>query len=327
MRNHENNMDQENYRIFVARTIRELEDTAGIREAENLAWLTLEHVTGVPVMQLRVNAAVKLPKSQMQKAEKVVRSLKKNVPFQYITCQAPFYGAIFKVTPSVLIPRPETEELVHKAIATGKALIARQAIVPQVQGQPDSAGSRKDGPDPLQILDIGTGSGCIAVTLARELPHAEVHAVDISRRALSVAAFNARNQGVSVQFYQADILKPNPLREMGPGGLDIIVSNPPYVTVAQKEEMLPRVVEHEPHRALFVPDSDPLRFYRAIGRLGTRWLKPGGALLFEINETLASQTAGLLSELGYSEVSVIDDINGKARIVSALRPTLPAESE
>ena len=151
--------------------------------------------------------------------------------------------------------------------------------------------------------------------------------MDISRRALSVAAVNARNQGVSIQFYQADILKPKPLREMGPGRLDIIVSNPPYVTVAQKEVMLPHVVEHEPHRALFVPDSDPLRFYRAIGRLGNRWLKPGGALLFEINETLASQTAGLLSELGYSEVSVIDDINGKARIVSALRPTLPAESE
>lgn len=354
MRNHETTMDQENLRLFISRTARELEQTIETREAEHLAWLILSHVTRLPVMQLRVNAAVKVPKTQMQKAEKMALALKKNVPFQYITHEAPFYGADFYVTPSVLIPRPETEELVQKAIEAARALIAARTFT--AQGKSGSTATPKGGPDSLQILDIGTGSGCIAVTLARELPEAEIHAVEVSRRALSVAAKNARDLGASVQFYHADILKlsrdvnratpatprispaPTPLPDtrylsadalqtLAPGRFDMIVSNPPYVTVAQKGEMLPNVVEHEPHKALFVPDSDPLLFYRAIGRLATRWLKPGGRLLFEINETLASQTAILLSGLGYTEVSAFNDINGKARIISVLLPSNQADSE
>ncbi len=161
----------------------------------------------------------------------------------------------------------------------------------------------------------------------------------ISRRALSVAAKNSRNLGATVQFYHADILKlarkvipavdtpflsADALREMAPGRFDIIVSNPPYVTLAQKGEMLPNVVANEPHRALFVPDTDPLRFYRAIGRLGARWLKPGGALFFEINEAFAPETAALLSDLGYTEVSAFNDLNGKERMISAIWPTQQA---
>lgn len=324
-------MNQESLRSFIARTIRELEGTAETREAENLAWLILSHVTRLPVMQLRVNAGVKLPKTQMQKAEKMVCALKKNVPFQYITGEAPFYGYTLRVTRSVLIPRPETEELAQKVIFAARDLLAIRCT--------NSTGNSPKGSEPLQILDIGTGSGCIAVTLSLELPGAEVHAVDISRRALSVAAKNSRNLGATVQFYHADILKlarkvipavdtpflsADALREMAPGRFDIIVSNPPYVTLAQKGEMLPNVVANEPHRALFVPDTDPLRFYRAIGRLGARWLKPGGALFFEINEAFAPETAALLSDLGYTEVSAFNDLNGKERMISAIWPTQQA---
>jgi len=217
--------------------------------------------------------------------EEALAKVLTGVPIQQVTGLAPFYGREFKVNSHVLIPRNETEELVH--------LIINE--------------NRREAPF---ILDIGTGSGCIPITLALEIPHAKVSSIDISPEALAVASDNAALLNAKVDFQYLDILKQDiPYQE-----LDIIVSNPPYVRELEKAAMHANVLDHEPHLALFVKDDDPLIFYREITIKASRSLKEGGRLYFEINEDFAEEMEELLLQYGYKEVKCLQDLNGKMRI-------------
>lgn len=207
-------------------------------------------------------------------------------PIQYILGTAPFYGREFEVSPAVLIPRNETEELVHMII--------------------------KDNPEVgLRILDIGTGSGCIPITLALEMKSPEVFGVDISEEALEMANRNNLVLAAGVHFQKLDILTEDIPFE----NLDIVVSNPPYVRYSEKEKMHQNVLEHEPHLALFVFDEDPLLFYQEIAKKASKVLKPGGKLYFEINEALGAATQELMEGLGYAQVRVLKDLNDRDRMV------------
>ena len=212
-------------------------------------------------------------------------------PIQYILGEAPFYGRSFAVTRDTLIPRNETEELVHRII--------------------------KENPAPgLRILDLGTGTGCIPISLALELKSPEVYALDVSAAALEVARKNAAALGAQVEFMEGDLLGKIPAVDP----LDLIVSNPPYVPLRDQAEMHANVLNFEPHLALFVPDEDPLLFYRAIGVWGQQLLKSEGKLYLEIYENLADELVQLLQSLGYEHVQVHQDLNGKNRIISCLWP-------
>lgn len=217
--------------------------------------------------------------------------LKTGEPIQYVLQRAWFMDIELEVGPGVLIPRPETEELVRWIAEDYK------------QAEPT-------------VLDIGTGSGCIALGIAHCLGKARVSAWDVSADALEIATRNAARLNLGVDFHRVDVLNlPDPL-PVAP--CDVIVSNPPYVTLAEKEMMHVNVLEHEPHLALFVDDNDALLFYRVIGRLGTTVLKPGGRLYFEINEALGQATVQLLQNLGYADVVLKADLQGKHRMVRAL---------
>ena len=215
-------------------------------------------------------------------------------PLQYVLGTAHFAGMELEVTPATLIPRPETEELV-RLIATEQA-----------------------GKTGLRVLDVGTGSGCLAIALARVLPGSEVLAVDISGEALAVARRNAATWAPAVTFQQVDILTSQPAG-IAPGALDVLVSNPPYVRESERPLMRDNVLAWEPATALFVPDHDPLLFYRRLAVLGAELLRSGGAIYFEINEALGPETAALLTAQGFGEVRVVADMFGRPRMVRGTR--------
>jgi len=223
-----------------------------------------------------------------RKLEAALRRLAQGEPLQYIIGSTPFCGLTFRVDSRVLIPRPETAELVEWVT--------------------EDAGASGC------LLDIGTGSGCIAVTLAHNLPHWKVQGWDISEGVLEVARENSRLNGTDVEFCKADILN---MRETD-CHFDVIVSNPPYVLESEKEQMETRVLDFEPHSALFVPDSDPLRFYRAIAEFGNRALNKGGRLYFEINPLEAEALKEMLSDAGYHDIELRKDIFGKLRMIKAI---------
>ena len=233
----------------------------------------------------------------------------KGEPVQYVLRETEFCGRRFRVEPGVLIPRPETEELCRKAVEVTAAMVAVVAMESQ----------RKERDGRYSVLDVGTGSGCIACTVALEmqrleaLPTTEVTAWDISDRAIGIARSNADALGAKVNVEKQDALTP-------PDDFhrwDIIVSNPPYVCEKEKMAMHENVLGHEPAEALFVPDDDPLLFYRAIGRYAVRALKPWGTLLLEINPLYASELQELLSVLGFAEVEIQEDVFGKKRFAVA----------
>ena len=232
-----------------------------------------------------------LSANEEQNLKSIFTRLSRFEPVQYIQGTAPFWHRLFRVTPDVLIPRPETEELVEMML-------------------------RDVAPD-ARILDIGTGSGCIAVSLSAELPRAQVEAWDVSPAALAVARANNEAMQASVTFRQCDVLTYEPTEVER---YDVIVSNPPYITEAEKAAMEPNVLEWEPATALFVSDADPLLFYRRIAVLGQRMLSPGGRLYFEINRRFGHETLDLLTRLGYSTLRLIRDLSGNDRIVAAIRP-------
>ena len=308
-------MHSETVKSLITRIIKELSDIYSLRESESLAWLTLSFVTNTPVMQLRLHTVANVPKTKVKKIEKILFLLKKNVPVQYIFGETEFRGHKFKVTPAVLIPRPETEELVELIIS-------------------DMGYNKNDisAPSGLRIMDMGTGSGCIAVSLACECRNTDVYALDISRRALNIAAKNIELNNCKVNLYNADIIKLARYSKDSHHGyselyceadkkFDIIVSNPPYISQEQKTAMLPNVLEHEPLKALFPPGKDPLLFYCCISVLGKKWLVQGGRLYFELNEDYAEQTADLMCSDGYSNVNLHRDINGKYRFLSCILPS------
>jgi release factor glutamine methyltransferase len=225
-------------------------------------------------------------KRQAQEVINICSELKTGKPIQYILGETDFYNCTIRVNNETLIPRPETEELVDLIIKENKGF----------------RGS---------IVDAGTGSGCIAIALAVNLPEASVSGFDISEKALETAKINACLNRVNVHFFQSDIFDQ---KEDFLSRTDIIVSNPPYIRESEKKYMEPNVLNFEPHNALFVPDSDPLKYYKSLIALAEKSLLPGGRIYFEINEAMGEEIKGLLNTSGYSEIKIINDINNRQRI-------------
>jgi release factor glutamine methyltransferase len=263
------------------------------REVDQFVALLLRHVCGMTRADIIVHKDRVLPENLTSEIHRFTLRLKQYEPIQYVFGSAPFLDYEFRVTPAVLIPRPETEELVE--------LITAES--------PESG---------LRVLDVGTGSGCIASSLALRLKTPTVTAFDVSPDALAVARDNADRLGADVAFREVDILTFDASGEAG--AYDVIVSNPPYVCDSERAEMEPNVLRYEPELALFVPDADPLRFYRRIAELGLTLLTPGGRLYFEINARFGRETEAMLAALGYTELRTLRDIHGRERITSARKP-------
>jgi release factor glutamine methyltransferase len=274
-----------------------LQELYGPNETESLTLLALSEITGFSRAKIKAFPERELTEKQSITLSETLGQLKTGKPIQYILGETEFYGLPFKVNPSVLIPRPETEELV-------------EWIISSVGSEQLAVGS---------ILDIGTGSGCIAISLKKNLPQFHVSAIDISEDALKTARENAILNRVDVEFINADILsieKPFAFH-LSPftSKQSIIVSNPPYVTLHDKTQMHANVTDFEPHTALFVPEDNPLIFYKAIADFAVENLLPGGLLFFEINESYGSAVIDLLTEKGFKNVVLRKDIWGKDRLV------------
>ena len=255
----------------------------------------MSHITGLTTAQLLAEPNLQLTDEQRVWMEEAICRLENNEPLQHVLGYGEFYGRKFKCDSRALVPRPETEELVDWIINDWATINSRQL--------------------PINILDIGTGTGCIALSLAKELEGAKITAVDISTAALSLARENAEIlEAKDVRFIECDILGDCNIIEEG---YDVIVSNPPYVRECEKKEMEANVLDYDPHTALFVSDEDPLVFYRAIAEFALTHLTPNGALYFEINQYLGRETCDLLVAMGYRNAELRDDINGNARMVRA----------
>jgi len=248
--------------------------------------IVVAEVSGWRQSQQVLKSQEEIPETKMRAYDDILQALKRTEPLQYILGTAPFYGLDFKVNRSVLIPRPETEELVEWVI--------------------ESCDSNRE----LHLIDIGTGSGCIAVSLAKNLIAARVTALDVSASALEVAAYNAAVNEVNISFVEADI-RAVELKEK----FDIIVSNPPYITNAEKMEMHENVLAHEPHLALFVSNENPLVFYKAIADFALRSLNREGYLFFEINEFLAKEMVDMLESKSFKDIELRTDMQGKDRMI------------
>ena len=300
------------------------------REAREMVMLYLDDVHGIRRLTHILEPAFEVSTNQVSEALAAFDRMACGEPLQYIIGKAHFYGREFKVSPAVLIPRPETEILCREVIIWPGAKCSSGPL--PLRGPLPLAGGGKmplphkwhqaQDKGPLRILDLCTGSGCIAWTLALEIPGAEVTAVDISDEALAVASSQdfteeiARTGAIAPRFIKADVLA-GPLDELGK--FDIIVSNPPYVMDSEKTLMRSNVLDHEPHLALFVPDNDPLVFYRAIARWTDSLLAPGGYGIVEINEALGPQTAAIFSPDAYSCVKIVPDLADRNRFVSFIR--------
>lgn len=266
----------------------------GEGEAKAIARIVYEVRCGLTFTDLCIGKDTHLSADDQAELEEIAQRLERKEPVQYVLGEAEFGGRMFHVEPGVLIPRPETAELCKLIIENGKLKI-----------------------DPLTILDIGTGSGCIAITLAAEMSEAKVTAWDISEEALKVAHENAQRHHVDVLFEQVDIL--NSQFSTFNSQFSTIVSNPPYVCKKEKKQMEQNVLDYEPHTALFVPDDDPLLFYRAIADYGLTALKEDGWLYFEINPLYADELATLLSKMSYHDIEIKNDQFGKQRFIRACR--------
>lgn len=270
------------------------------REAREMVYAFLESSIGTKRHTHIVEPEYAVSDDVYHAALCAFRRMASGEPLQYVTGHADFYGRRFRVTPDVLIPRPETELLCREVLGRGK--------------------------DPIRVLDLCTGSGCIAWTLALEVPGAKVTAVDISDGALSVAASQdfsdeAVHTGAVVpKFIKADVLAgPDSLAGLTDCRFDVVVSNPPYVMDKEKALMRPNVLDHEPHLALFVPDEDPLLFYRAVAVWASELLKPEGYGIVEINEALGPETAEVFLSAGFHNVQVIKDLSERDRFVSFVK--------
>jgi len=259
-------------------------------EIKSFSNLIMEKLTGFSRMEILVNKNTLFSNEQHQVIESFIEKLKNFVPIQYILGETEFYGLPFNVNESVLIPRPETEELV------------------------DWIQKENNRHAELHILDIGTGSGCIAIALKHEFLNSTVDAFDVSEKALKTAQSNAILNELEVNFTIVDILKAPDYSAKW----DILVSNPPYITESEKKDILPNVLNHEPHLALFVPDNDPLLFYRKIAQFAKKQLNPNGKLYFEINREAGKQCMELLTGMGFQNVEVRKDISGNDRMVRAV---------
>ena len=276
----------------------ELEKIYGFDEANALIMILLEHYFDINRIKIAMNPELRLSESELLTLHFAVKELLKNRPVQYVIGETEFCGMRFFVDESVLIPRPETEELVKMVI--------------------NNVGTRRATSVHCSILDIGTGSGCIAISIAKLLKGSVVTAVDISKKALEVAKKNAEANDVNVRFIMDDILNPKNL-ELIDNQYDIIVSNPPYVCESEKSEMRANVLDYEPSTALFVSDQDPLIFYRKILEFAKKALNPNGEIWFEINEKLGDDMKNLCFEKGCKNVEIIKDFRERDRILKATR--------
>lgn len=279
---------------------KELDAIYGPEEVFSFFFICLESFYNISRLQLATNPELSITKEEQTPIFDALEQLKQQKPIQYIIGEAHFYGMSFKVNTKTLIPRAETEEIVDGII---KETIREIGV-----------GNLKA---PVHILDIGTGSGCIAVTLAKQLPEAEVQAIDVSKEALKVAEENAKLNDVKVNFTEANILETKTL--VNDTKFDIIVSNPPYVREMEKQHMRPNVLDNEPHLALFVDNDNPLVFYKAITEFAEQNLKPNGMLYFEINEYLANEMIALVIDYNFTNVSVKKDMFGKYRLLKATK--------
>ncbi len=262
-----------------------------LTEANSIAWLLVEHELGWNRTQISLRKQEPIRPEIWQKFTPYLLRLQNHEPLQYITGRAYFYDLELQVTPDVLIPRPETEELV-------------QLIIQENKGLPK-----------LQILDVGTGSGCIAIALNKNLPQATVYGMDVSEPALAVARHNAELHHQPINWLQHDIFKSS--LPLPPQSLHVLVSNPPYVLESEKDQMRRNVLDFEPHLALFVPDTDALIYYQRIAEVAKQLLLPGGKLYFEINEKYAAALEKLLQEYHFQNIRTHTDLFGKDRFVSA----------
>lgn len=269
---------------------RTLEPLYGNGEARAVTDYVLDVCFGLSKADILCGAVEEMTAEKTAELNKIFGRLTEGEPVQYVLGRAEFSGRWFNVRPGVLIPRPETEELCAWITADSKA----------------SASPK--------VLDIGTGSGCIAITLQLDMPESKVTAWDISADALDVARENAQRLGANVNFVKLDALNAKP-----EGEWDVIVSNPPYICEKEKKDMAVNVLEHEPHKALFVPDADPLLFYRAITRLAVQTLSKGGRLYFEINPIYADDTCHMMRAEGMTAVELRSDMYGKQRMAKGVK--------
>lgn len=274
--------------------VRELNGMYPEQECVSFFNILIDFYYQVSRLQLAVN--INLEVQDYSKMLEALVLLKQQVPIQYITGETLFYGLHFCVTKNTLIPRPETEELVDWIINTNCKLEI-----------------------PIRVLDIGTGSGCIAIALAKHMPKAQVYAIDVSKEALKVAKSNAEKNNVSITFLEQDILAPDAsnMDALLDVNFDVIVSNPPYVRHLEKKMMHANVLNNEPHLALFVADDDPLKFYQAITKFAKAKLKTKGTLFFEINEYLGTEMKNLLQTEGFKDIDLKQDFFGKDRMLKS----------
>ena len=266
------------------------------REAANISDLVMENITGWKRIDRVINKELKMSGVMEQQLENYTKELLTHKPVQYVLHEAWFGGMKYYVDEHVLIPRPEAEELVDLVIKEVKKKSNAQ----------NNLDKKKS------LLDIGTGSGCIPITLKKNLPETDVYSIDVSEKALDVAKRNANMNGADVKFVLGNFLDENKWIEFS--SFDVIVSNPPYIPKKGMEEMSKNVVDYEPHLALFVPDDDPLIFYKAIARFAEKKLLPGGRIFLELHEQLAEEVKGLFSFFG--EVQVKNDMQGKERFLT-----------
>lgn len=266
------------------------------REAQAVARWVLDEAFGLSLTDICCGKVSQLSADDTRRLEAMTRRLEQAEPVQYVLGHALFAGHSFEVSPAVLIPRPETEELVNWAVQSAEAMTAAKEQAS------------------LHILDIGTGSGCIAISVALALPQATVQAWDLSPQALAQARSNAQRLGAQVSFVQQDALQPPHHHAC----LDMVLSNPPYICQREAKDMHRNVLAHEPHMALFVPNDDPLRFYRAITRYAIEALRPGGCVLFEINALYAEATRQMMLDEGLSHIETRLDCFGKERFVKGI---------
>jgi len=279
------------YRTYFIQELSPIYDSG---EAESFFYLILEEKNQLKRIDLALNPDLTFSNEEIQLWNSILDSLKKEIPIQYLLGKTSFYGLDFEVNLAVLIPRPETEELVEWII---------------------KCNSKIERLKDLKILDIGTGSGCIAISLAKNIVNAEVFAIDVSEKALATAQKNAEINQVKVTFLEKNILETDDLELQ----FDIIVSNPPYVRELEKQEIKRNVLDHEPHLALFVEDDNALVFYRKIAELAQKNLSQNGLLFFEINQYLGKEMLDLLEKMNFKNIELRKDIYGNDRMIRGTR--------
>lgn len=291
---------------FVKAGTKALESLYPQKEARSIVLMLCEEVLGTENYTHIVEPEFKIDDKKLPELEAAMERLKKMEPVQYVLGHTEFYGRTFKVDPAVLIPRPETELLCRDAIKLGMRVFRMRSPYGK-------------NAEPVRILDLCTGSGCIAWTMALSIPESRVTAVDISDAALEVAAGQdfaselKSKETFRPEFIKADVLDSEQEIELGP--FDMVLSNPPYIMESEKGDMRRNVLEYEPESALFVPDDDPLLFYRAIARWSQRFMSPDGVGLSEVNESLARQTETVFKAAGYAHTEIVRDLSDKNRYI------------